>query len=52
MTMILLANYKKHDVNNPYYRALKELNDEQLFKTLAQVLTVQSNQLIQYAKNT
>eukprot|EP00029_Vermamoeba_vermiformis_P014623 TRINITY_DN9734_c0_g1_i1.p1 TRINITY_DN9734_c0_g1~~TRINITY_DN9734_c0_g1_i1.p1 ORF type:complete len:709 (-),score=152.98 TRINITY_DN9734_c0_g1_i1:40-2166(-) len=46
MTMTLLANYKKHDVNNAYYRGLKELNNEELFKTIAQVLTVQGNELI------
>lgn len=48
MTMTLLANFKKHDVNNAYYRGLKELNNEELFKTIAQVLTVQSNELIKY----
>jgi hypothetical protein len=46
LTMTLLANYKKNDENNAYYRGLKELNNEDLFKTFAQVLTVQSNELI------
>lgn len=46
--MTLLANYKKNDENNAYYRGLKELNNEDLFKTFAQVLTVQSNELIKY----
>jgi hypothetical protein len=48
--MTLLANYKKNDVNNAYYRGLKALNNEDLFKTFAQVLTVQSNELIKYVK--